>query len=354
MIKSIKGIRAILALGIFISHLYILRGTRYDYFYSNYLIGLGAYGVLFFFILSGFGIGSSYSNKFQKIFSKETLSFYKKRIITLYPAYIIILFLAIIFNERYIFTDILGNIKTLFLNIVLLHQFTGVKNYNAVTWYLSTLLVFYLLTPIIIKVIRKLDEYKINLWFIIVLIYIIQILIVSTNLDIENVRFLFYEDFRFRIWDYIIGILLGYIYFKNKKKIDENIYDFKKYSFLEILCVLINILAIMFRVYVPTPFLHGTYYTLPILCLIIVLIKNSGIISKILSTNIVIYFSNISYEFYLIHLLVIQKMMVILVNYNKGLIITYSFVITLISSIIIHKFINVIMNIKSKTKVDKY
>ena len=150
MIRSLKGIRGILALCIFISHLTFLKNTEFEGIYSEYLVGFGAYAVLFFFILSGFGIGCGYSKKFNNIFKKETLTFYKKRILTLYPAHIIILLLGIYFNWNYISSHGAVSIKEIIINMLLLCGFTETRNFNGLTWYLSVLLICYLLTPIII------------------------------------------------------------------------------------------------------------------------------------------------------------------------------------------------------------
>ena len=87
MVKSYQGFRGFLALGVFMVHLSILRHTFLANVYDNWLIGCGAFCVLFFFLLSGFGIGSSFAYKGNSAYTCKGLkSYYWRRIKAIYPA----------------------------------------------------------------------------------------------------------------------------------------------------------------------------------------------------------------------------------------------------------------------------
>lgn len=346
MINSLKGIRAWLALGVFITHLNVLRVTALNDLYSNYLIGLGAFSVLFFFMLSGFGVAVAYSKRIDKIFSVETLMFYKKRFLTLYPAHWFVLLLCCFFNINNI-QSFIGSWRDLILNITLLNGLIPTRSINAVTWYLAALLVCYLLTPIIIYVVKKLDKIKINMLAIALIIYLIQLIIVFLNIDNPNQQNLFYTRYQFRIWDYIIGILMGYYYYKNKEIIEEKRKNYVKNSILEIISIIFILITFIVRPNIPVPFLQGTYYTPCIILFIYIFMRDSGIISRFLGTKLNLLASEISFEFYLIHFAVI------LYSNGKfpnvGITIIAEFLISIVLSIVIHILLNlnsVINNIK--------
>lgn len=100
MVKSYQGFRGFLALGVFMVHLSILRHTFLANVYDNWLIGCGAFCVLFFFLLSGFGIGSSFAYKGNSAYTCKGLkSYYWRRIKAIYPASIIITLALIFWTE---------------------------------------------------------------------------------------------------------------------------------------------------------------------------------------------------------------------------------------------------------------
>lgn len=80
MVKSYQGFRGFLALGVFMVHLSILRHTFLANVYDNWLIGCGAFCVLFFFLLSGFGIGSSFAYKGNSAYTCKGLKSYLSRL----------------------------------------------------------------------------------------------------------------------------------------------------------------------------------------------------------------------------------------------------------------------------------
>lgn len=73
MIKPLTTLRFIMAIVIFISHLTLIPTIKFDNFLNN-----GGYGVIFFFILSGFVIAINYKDKFQSITKQNWLDFVKK------------------------------------------------------------------------------------------------------------------------------------------------------------------------------------------------------------------------------------------------------------------------------------
>lgn len=338
MIKSLQGIRCILALGIFITHLSILRITILDKLYSDYLIGLGAFGVLFFFILSGFGVTVGYAKKIDKIFSKETLLFYKKRFLSLYPAHWLVLLLCFVLNINNL-KEFIGGGRDLFVNITLLNAIIPSKNYNPVTWYLGVLIIAYILTPIIIFIIKKLEKVKVNMILLALAIYGVQLIRVFININNPMQQKLFYTDYTFRIWDYIIGMLLGYYYYKNKDRLINKNKSILKNSVLEIIWLILLIAAFVIRPNIPVPFLQGTYYTWIVILFIYIFMKDSGIVSKILGSKLFLICSSISFEFYLIHFTII--------TYSNGkfkniaLLIITEFIISIALSIVLHVILNV-------------
>lgn len=157
MINSLQGLRVIGMIFIFLSHCGVLINTRYEkIFYTFFYEGYCA--VTFFFILSGFMTYKSLSRKEINIKLKNSIKFTINKIKKFYPLHIIILLFILVINFKYG-----NNIKRIILsipNILLLQSFIPIESiyfgFNAVTWYLSSLMFCYLLSNIYAYFIKNL------------------------------------------------------------------------------------------------------------------------------------------------------------------------------------------------------
>ena len=144
MVKSYQGFRGFLALGVFMVHLSILRHTFLANVYDNWLIGCGAFRVFIFsFLLSGFGIGSSFAYKGNSAYTCKGLkSYYWRRIKAIYPASIIITLALIFLDRASIFSDFSEGVKYTIGNLFLIEDLLHVpeSTQSVGIWVSSSLL----------------------------------------------------------------------------------------------------------------------------------------------------------------------------------------------------------------------
>ena len=139
---------------------------------TRFLIQVGYGGVDIFFFLSGIGVWHSLEK------NNDKLSFYKRRLQRLFPAYvpfIIIWFWGIRFDGTYeggglslyiqAVQDFLGN-------IIMLGWINGLE--NQFNWYIQALLWFYFIAPFFYAIVKK------NNWCNIVLFLVLYCMIIAS------------------------------------------------------------------------------------------------------------------------------------------------------------------------------
>lgn len=330
-IESLQIVRALAFLCIFTSHCGITQ--------------LGAAGVSIFLILSGFVMFYSYYYKNVKISFWNNFKFSLKKIWKLYPLHIFTMIIAI-----FITTDV--SIKTLTIkgiikilaNVFLIQAWIPNRFFyfslNGVAWYLSASIFLYAMFPFILNKIKKIKSIKTSL-LVIVIIYMIQILLgyISNYIYIPHscyfVHWFTYIFPIFRLGDFCIGCLLGFIFLHIKtNNMNKHIT-----TLLEIGTFLL--FFIENRIYVNQIGYFGqesfkyTMLFLPTSILIVFLFAvNKGFISKILNCKPVLFFGNISAYTFLIHFIVIQYLGVIFPRFelapHKGFIFIIALIITII------------------------
>lgn len=152
MIKKYENIvlwRVIACLGVFITHL----GTRMNLEGSMRVItDFGEYGVLFFFIITGFLACDS------KLIVDDKISYWKKRIIRILPLYLAVMFfyfVAFSFSEK---------------SIVRGWEMLTEGNNVGGTWSVYVFLLFYLLIPYLFKLFNTYGK----VWFLFLGLYLIR------------------------------------------------------------------------------------------------------------------------------------------------------------------------------------
>lgn len=297
-ILSLNGLRFYLFL--------LILATHYKYIINISPIGQnlypfldqGQFAVLFFFILSGFCIALGYSEKFDIINKTTYFSFIKKRIKKIYPLYIItgLIMLMIYYlphNVNWLYAFI-------FLYIPMLAPYSPFPDGggNGAGWFISALFLCYLITPFIIKFLKRQ-----NLLLYLFILYICIVCIALIPLAIpflrHNASFL-YKFPLIRIFHYGFGLVLGMIYATNQYKL-QKIKIIQNHSLLFECFVIFSTLIIMFG------FKHGDVSNpilgTPIISIIILYLCNikNGLLYKLFTNKVSQYLGNISFECYLIH-----------------------------------------------------
>lgn len=159
---------------IVVSHFEFLEPLNgFGNFYTMYLHN-ATFAVDFFFLLSGFGmmLGSISRTRIEEMkFPKisECLAYGIKHIRKIYPVYILTIIFGVcakaiytIYKSNFTFNFIWHEIVKIIVNFPVLQSATGMSffthAYNGVTWFLSALFCIYLISPILIFILRKFSK----------------------------------------------------------------------------------------------------------------------------------------------------------------------------------------------------
>lgn len=308
----IRGIAAVL---IVLSHMnFIWEKVPTFYFLSN-----GNFNVILFFMISGFVLMFRYDDSMnEKITFNIYFAFLKKRLKKLYTLYIssqIVFFLFVIAGEfflkkggiqvfiKYFFQLLLSS--TMLQTIIPFESTCLILNDSL--WFISTLFVLYLLTPVLIRYINyvlKNNSLSKNALSIIgiILIYIAFLYgifpVVSSYLQNlfpnENIVLSFTTPY-INIFYFVIGMLLYKLYaIIHEKKLEEKI-TFSSATFLEI------ILSILL-IYLNFTFKNRILNTIAITLWIVFMALQKGLVSKILcNCKFISFLGKISLHIYIVH-----------------------------------------------------
>lgn len=256
-------------------------------------------------------------------------SFLKKRFTKVYIPYIIIVFISALVP----FFNTSPNKWPEFLSHVFLYKMFSEElecTFGGQLWFVSTIIQFYLCWPLIVRFVQK----KNSLLYSIVIslswatfIYIIGI----SEKRIWNSFFLQY------LWEFVLGMWLAKKYFIKPEKV--KIPDLKTLFpvcivSLVIFCVL-GILGGVFKLYNDVPSMVG-YLSLSLLIY--------RLFPKIL-TEFFVKTNTVSYELYLVHILVFACCFHFLGNLSPWITAAVSFVMSYIMAIIYAHFLKV-LNLK--------
>ena len=284
---DIQGFRAIAVLLVFIYHLN-----------EKWLPG-GYIGVDMFLVISGFLITSILindldNNKFSFV------KFYKNRIFRIVPVYYLMLLLVGIGGLFIYISTNAGSLKLGIFNSVLfnsnsylskLDSYFGESSYeNPIlhTWSLAVEMKFYLILPIIIYLIYKLDK---KYYFISILVLLLISLFYSQyqiqfNNNIQESYFSLFS----RSWEFLLGSLVAIKPIVLKEKF-KNIFSIIGIIFIISSAILYNSLSLF----------PGFLALIPCFGTILLISSEGSYINKILSNKIIVKIGELSYSIYLWH-----------------------------------------------------
>ena len=310
-IKSIQALRAYAFLGIFASHAEMLP--------------LGAWGVSIFLVLSGFIMFYAYSGRDLETGVEKNILFAIRKIKRLYLPHIITMILALAI-EVYMFFQYIApeNARDFYervvLNVFLVQSWMPDQymyfSLNGVSWYLSTCLFLYFMFPYIIKRVKKYDSFfypVVKVVAVLCLQILASIILQSFNATEEVAKWGTYILPVYRLGDFYIGMVFGYIFFNSKKN-----FTFSNSSYFVVLITVIEIITIGLNVIAQQAYndsigILGSIYfkfTLlytPLSIIIVYLFAlNKGIISKLLTNKLMIYIGEISGYGFIVHMVTIR------------------------------------------------
>lgn len=324
MIYTLQGLRALATIGIFLFHSgLLLNGT-------------------FFFILSGFVL---YYSKYEIIDNMDFKKSIRRVLAKMKPFYIvhvITLLISIIIRWEWVSnmeTSIL--LKKIIIDLLLIQSFfkEDAFIFNNLAWFLSVIFILYLVSIPIIKLIKKIKLNKLIMFICLILItqYILNLI------NIMNMGDLYlYSNPLYRLLDFCLGMIVAKLFIKNK-------FEIKNYNRWEIEIVVTFILMYVISFFVDT---QCSYYSLLFIIALYIFSYENGCISKLLKCRVLQNLAKISFEFYMVHELILILFRKVFSNFNYNWLIKN--IIICIPSLIISKLINkyITQNIKGNYRSD--
>lgn len=299
MIKPLTSLRFFFAFFVFLSHLSFITTNNdlYNWFKRNIFFE-GYLGVSFFFILSGFVLSYSSSKYIEdNSFKLNKKKFYLARIFRIYPLHLMTLLITVLLF--YDFSTI--SISRFVPNLFLLQSFIPIQTYyysfNSPSWSISNEMFFYISFPFVFSFCLKFKKTAIFLFFIFIFLLFGVKPIVSPELQ----KFIYYVNPLSRLLDFTIGIFLFFLHQKFQHKMNN-----KLGVKLEITSLIVFLLFFIPHNYFDRAFRFSIYYWIPMAFMVLVFSFQKGIISKLLSNKFLVYLGEISFAFYMIHIIVIN------------------------------------------------
>ena len=288
-------------------------------FHINAVNGICAMrAVSFFFILSGFGMAYSQFEKITDLNISNFCDYLKNKIKKFYPLHFITFLISLpltpfiinIYNGQ--LAGIIYYSKYAVLNLLLLQSFWPQNYffYNGVSWFLSTILCIFALSPLIFKMLKYI--FKNNKYIVVSFIMLIGIIcaydyfIYKIKLNSEFWSYIFPLA---RIGEFTIGAYIALLY-PEIKKVCENTIKFPVLvnTLFEIIVIYLFFKSLNFAYpfIVPDAFMRNLIQVPFNVILILVLSISNGIVVNILQNQVLVYLGNISMVLFLFHQIIIS------------------------------------------------
>ena len=188
-------------------------------------------------------------------------------------------------------------------NLFLLQSYIPIKDFyfsiNNVSWSISTELFFYFMFPFYVIWLYKFPKLKY------ILLLAIPIIIFAEpyfRTDMKMEKAIFYINPLVRSLDFILGIITCQIY----KKIKNSPINFSKGTLIELAAIIVLSIFFYFHNDVARAFRYGIYYWIPMVGIVLIFALQRGLFSKLLQHKTLVYLGEISFAFYMIHMIVIK------------------------------------------------
>ena len=331
MIKSLQGLRVISMLIIFMWHCG----------YSNFKAGIP---VTFFFILSGFISYITYKDKKEESIVIASIDYCKIKLKRIYPIHLITFLISVPLRIKIILNNFGKEIIVMITHLLLIQSIIPIThfyfNYNESAWYVSTLMFCYLFTQILVKIINKIQNMNKKLFksiFLLLVTLVVQTVLYKVFNNTKLSQWFLYISPFYRILDYFMGMLVGFIWINTRKDINFN---------KNIMTIFeIFILSVISINYIPSINIYCEVNKALLLVGVFVFSLEGGLLSKILSNRIFIYFADFSFEFFLVHMPIIiicgkvSEILGVRTLIGRGATVSISFIITVVLAKILNNYV---------------
>ena len=269
--------------------------------YSGKMSLFAAWAVSLFFMMSGFLYGKRYAKRPLPI--RNTFSFVWRKLKKLYPLYLFTTVLAIPFFVITVGWEQI--LHQLFPYLLLLQGvlYPYSEALLAAAWFISVIVILYLLTPLLVNFAKKLDDTIGRKGIVAFCLGCIVLLGIYSKYMYESgaASFWIYSFALVRIPEYTIAICLG---LAAGKQVNSGRKNRKQQELLAdgvILAVFLFVVVCGFSNKISQAFWRDVLWIMPNGLLLYFADKNIGLMAKILSWKLFVSLGQMSFEIYLFH-----------------------------------------------------
>lgn len=293
MFRTLQSLRGLFAIAIFMHH------------FCGFTAG-GDLGVSFFLILSGFVLCKGFEDRFMH--ATVTYSgFISGRLSKIYPLHVLCLAAAIAVQWPVLTSaDILPEISNLLLLQAWIPDSAYYFSGNSVSWFLSALLPCYLLFPALAGVPARIGMRGMASGLCALLaVYFLALQLVPDDMT----RSLIYVFPPMRLVDFLLGMFLWQLWRRACGSHAASALYSQSYvlrTIVEAAAIGIFTGAILLYSHIPTQYASAALWWGPSMLLIIIftaLDRRGGLLTKLLQLRPLVCFGNVSFSFYMIHVL---------------------------------------------------
>ncbi|WP_146895306.1 acyltransferase family protein [Adhaeribacter aerolatus] len=280
---ALTGLRFLAAFYVFIFHIHVRTPLSFLPWYFQNIVNKGALGVTIFFVLSGFILTANYYQK-----DMNFLNFIKKRLIRIYPDYLVGLLLCLYVN---IWLNISTPFPIILANLFMVESLTypiAMEWYGGGAWSVSTEMFFYFCFPLLLPYLLNLSQKSVY--------WLLGLVIVASSIPGFLFHFgylTFNVSYAFplsRLPEFVAGMLLGILFFRFNVRPN-------------LLAASGSIaFAVFYMVYFSPSFSGYTAHHIFILPAILFLILLLTVKFNWLGSKPMVYLGEISYAFYIVQL----------------------------------------------------
>lgn len=339
MIGSIESLRGLYVLMIFLVH-YTIDG-------KSILVSGGDCGVAFFLMTSGFVMSAGYYRQTEHI---NPFGFAILRSRIFYPMHLICMAVAVILYHIGISQNsILFGLANLQLIQSWVPDAICYFGYNPVAWFLSDIAFCYVIFAVL-AMYNLLEKRKFIIGFLLlVACYVVAIQFI--NADRQEINYICYILPLSRTFDFISGMLLWLLYRRmiNSTEIKQKIIDTPIIikTIIELAVIAITVLSMISYPTIKQCYQAAAMWWPSTTAVLLVFSlfdgKCGGWVSKLLGIKLLRQFGQISFVFFIVHVLVIDFVRIFTYHFDIMIDQTLKFIITLILtiavSIILHYYI---------------
>jgi peptidoglycan/LPS O-acetylase OafA/YrhL len=308
-LDALAGLRFVAAVVVAVAHLPEISHDPALGRVAQRFLSEGIYGLTFFFVLSGFVLAYGYLDRLAQPTRPALRNYFVARAARIWPLHLLTLGLVLAVPIG----PAPEGIGPLLANVFLVHSWVPslayIQSYNSVAWTLSLEWFFYLLCPLVLVGIgrwrsatpRHLHLAALGVW-------LVTIALVLPFANHEGFWPLYICNVcpPVRCGEFTVGVLLGAAFVRGRVRSGpiELARTRRLWTGIEIAVVAL-VVALIFRSHrVPLLFRMNGYYIPAVALLVTVFARERGRVSRALASRSIVYLSELSFAFYLLHAIV--------------------------------------------------